>query len=39
MPPDTNQRATTEKIQDFTEISVTGRENSENKQELLKIIL
>ena len=39
MPTDPNQRATTVKHQDTTEISVACRKNSENKLKVLKIIL
>ena len=39
MPRDPNQRATTGKNQDITEISVDSRKNSENKLKIIKIIL
>ena len=38
MPTDPNQRATTVKNQDITEISVACWKNSENKLKILKII-
>ena len=39
MPTDTNQRATTVRNQDITEISVDCWKNSENKLKIIKIIL